>query len=130
MFQNELLNRLAKNATVTVMARGMLENILSPAKLDAIFQRHVRTQRQRTLLFSFVVELMLLVACKIRPKIHSAYKAWHEELPFKCNLEHTTDRRTIDRRTIVGRGNFVVLDLFHNPRIFSLFYQKLNILVK
>ena len=25
---------------------------------------------------------MLLVACKIRPKIHSAYKAWHEELPF------------------------------------------------
>ena len=82
MFQNELLNRLAKNATVTVMARGMLENILSPAKLDAIFQRHFRTQRQRQILFSFVVELMLLVACKIRPKIHSAYKAWPEKLPL------------------------------------------------
>jgi hypothetical protein len=50
--------------------------------LDDIFQRHFRTQRQRQILFSFVVELMLLVACKIRPKIHSAYKAWHEELPF------------------------------------------------
>jgi len=82
MFQNELLNRIAKNAPVTVMTRALLENVLNPTSLDSIFQRHVRTQRQRNILFSFVVELMLLVACKIRPKIHSAYKAWHEELPF------------------------------------------------
>ena len=82
MFQNELLNRVAKNAPVTVMARVLLENVLCPEFLDDIFQRHVRTQRKRNILFSFLVELMLLVACKIRPKIHSAYKAWHEELPF------------------------------------------------
>ena len=60
-FQDELLNRVAKNTPVPVMARGMIENILSPAKLDDIFQHHVRTQRQRTILFSFLVELMLLV---------------------------------------------------------------------
>ena len=82
MFQNEFLNRLAQNAPVTVMAKAMLENILNPAKLDDIFQRHFRFQRERKILFSFVVELMLLVTCKIRPKIHSAYKAWPEELPF------------------------------------------------
>ena len=82
MFQNEFLNRLAQNAPVTVTAKAMLENILNPAKLDDIFQRHFRFQRERKILFSFVVELMLLVTCKIRPKIHSAYKAWPEELPF------------------------------------------------
>jgi hypothetical protein len=82
MFQSELLSRIAKNTPITIMARAMLENILCPDKLDTISQRKVRTQRQRLLLFSFIVELMLLVACKIRPSIHSAYKAWHAELPF------------------------------------------------
>jgi len=82
MFQNELLSRIAKNAPVTVMARALFENVLNPKSLDSIFQRHVRTQRQRSILFSFLVELMLLVACQIRPRIHSAYKAWHEQLPF------------------------------------------------
>lgn len=82
MFQNELLARIAKNAPITVMARAMLENILSPDKLEAISQKNVRTQRQRHITFSLIVELMLLVACQIRPKIHSAYKGWHAELPF------------------------------------------------
>jgi len=82
MFQNELFDRIAQNAPITVMARAIIENVLSPENLEDIFQRHVYHQRQRTILFSFIVELMLLVACKIRPKIHSAYKAWHEKLPF------------------------------------------------
>jgi len=82
MFQTELFQRIAKNAPVTVMARALLENVLSPQKLEAIFQRHARVQRNRNILFSFVVELMLLVACKIRPKIHSAYKAWPTALAF------------------------------------------------
>jgi hypothetical protein len=82
MFQNEFLNRAAQKTPVTIMTRGLLENTLRPEFLEDIFQRNVRTQRQRNILFSFIVELMLLVACKIRPKIHSAYKAWHEELPF------------------------------------------------
>ena len=82
MFHDELLNRIAKNAPVTVMTRTLLENVLNPESLDDIFQQHNQTQRNRHILFSFLVGLMLLVACKIRPKIHSAYKAWHEKLPF------------------------------------------------
>jgi hypothetical protein len=82
MFQNELLERIAKKTPLTVMARAILENVLAPDKLNDIFQKNVRRQRNREILFSFEVELMLLVACKIRPKIHSAYKAWHEKLPF------------------------------------------------
>jgi len=85
MFQSELFQRIAKNAPVTVMTRILLENALRPEKLDDIFQRHRRVQRERNVLFSFVVELMLLVACKIRPKIHSAYKAWPEELAFSVS---------------------------------------------
>ncbi len=82
MFHNELLDRIAKNAPLTVMARAMLENVLNPQSLDRIFQPNAVRQRKREILFSFVVELMLLVACKIRPKIHSAYEAWNEHLPF------------------------------------------------
>lgn len=82
MFQDELLNRIAQKLPLTVMTRALLENVLSPEKLDVIFQKNVREQRSRKILFSFVVELMLLVACKIRPKVHSAYKAWNQELPF------------------------------------------------
>jgi len=82
MFQDELLNRIAKNAPVTVMTRALLENVLNPKSLDDIFQQYNQTQRKRNILFSFLVGLMLLVACKIRPAIHSAYKAWHEQLPF------------------------------------------------
>jgi len=82
MFQDELLERVAKNSPVTVMTRALMENVLRPEVLDAIFRRFAEKQRQREVLFSFLVELMLLVACKIRPSIHSAYKAWHEELPF------------------------------------------------
>ena len=75
MFQNELLNRIAKNAPVTVMTRALLENVLNPTSLDSIFQRHVRTQRQRNILFSFVVELMLLA---------DAYpKRWQIETAFQ-----------------------------------------------
>ena len=81
MFPDELLNRIAKNAPVTVMTRALLENVLNTDFLDDIFQQHNQTQRNRHILFSFLVGLMLLVACKIRPKIHSAYKA-HETLPF------------------------------------------------
>ena len=82
MFRDELLERVAKNAPVTVMARALLENVLRPEVLDDIFQKNAKKQRQRSVLFSFLVELMLLVACKIRPSIHAAFKAWHEELPF------------------------------------------------
>ena len=76
MFQDELLNRIAKNAPVTVMARGMLENILSPAKLDDIFQCHVRTQRQRNILSSFLVELR---ACKRHEEYEKKYTKNYEK---------------------------------------------------
>ena len=85
MFQEELFNRVAQNMPLTVMTKVLLENVLSPQKLDNIFRKNVRTQREREILFSFVVELMLLVACKIRPRIHSAYKAWPEKLPFSVD---------------------------------------------
>ena len=82
MFHNELLNKIAKNAPITVMTRTLLENLFQTDFLENIFQKHNQQQRKRNILFSFLVELMLLVACKIRPRIHSAYKAWHEKLPF------------------------------------------------
>ena len=55
MFQEELLNRVAQNMPLTLMAKALLENVLSPQKLDNIFRKNVRTQREREILFSFVV---------------------------------------------------------------------------
>lgn len=57
---------------VSVMVRGLLETILSPRKLDELFEQSTTTQYTKELLFSTVVEMMNTVVCGIRPSIHAA----------------------------------------------------------
>ena len=58
--------------SVSVMVRGLLETILSPQKLDELFEKSSKTQYTKELLFSTVVEMINTVACGIRPSIHAA----------------------------------------------------------
>ena len=70
-----ILQRFLKGSPLTAMVRGILENILSPQKLDAIFEETAKFQYTRSLLFSSLVEMMCMVVTKVRPSIRAAYVA-------------------------------------------------------
>jgi hypothetical protein len=75
-----VFERFIEKAPVAVMVRGILERVLSPAALDALYERAAVTQYTRELMFSSVVGLMNLVVCRIHPSIHAAYQDNKEEI--------------------------------------------------
>ncbi|WP_013321243.1 IS4 family transposase [Gloeothece verrucosa] len=75
MVLSQVFERFVEASPVSVMVRGLLEKVLSPQKLDDLFERSTTTQYTRELLFSTVVEMMNAVSCGIRPSIHAAYQA-------------------------------------------------------
>jgi len=80
MILNEVFERFVEESPVSVMARAVLENALTPTAVDALFEGTAERQYTRELLFSDVVDLMGTVVCKIRPSINSAYKKKAEAL--------------------------------------------------
>ena len=48
---------------IAVMARGVLENLLNPEKIDELFERTAEVQYTRELTFSALVDLMGQVVC-------------------------------------------------------------------
>jgi Transposase DDE domain len=60
---------------VTVMARGLMERIFAPERMDRIFASHAKVQYQRELLFSSQVDLMSLVVNGVHKSVYAAYKA-------------------------------------------------------
>lgn len=70
-----LLQRFMKHSPIPVMARALMERVLAPQRLNACFDRVVKGQYTRDLLFSSIFELMSLVVLKIFPSIHAAVQA-------------------------------------------------------
>lgn len=60
---------------VTVMARGLMEQIFAPERMDQIFASNAKVQYQRELLFSSQVDLMSLVVNGVHKSVYAAYKA-------------------------------------------------------
>ena len=56
--------KFVEKAPVVVMVRGVLERVLNPDALNAIYERVAVKQYTRELLFSNVVGLMNLVVCR------------------------------------------------------------------
>ena len=75
MVLDDIFERFARQSPVTVMARAALEHALSPRAIDALFEQTARRQYTRTLLFSWVVDLMGTVVAKIQPAANAAYRA-------------------------------------------------------
>lgn len=69
----EIFERFLEESPVCVMQRAVMENVLAPTKLDAIFHSAAVAQYERELLFSTLVDLMSLVVCRISPSVHAAY---------------------------------------------------------
>ena len=70
----EVFERFVEKSPVSVMVRGLLERVLNPEKLDALFYRTALKQYTRDLLFSTVFELLCQVVCGLRSSVHAAYQ--------------------------------------------------------
>ena len=77
---SRILQRFMDKSPVPVMVQVLLERVLSPAKLDAWFERTAVEQYTRELLFSTVFELMNQVVVKTFPSVHAAYQESGEQI--------------------------------------------------
>ncbi|SFN04152.1 IS4 family transposase, partial [Methylobacterium pseudosasicola] len=75
------------------MARTLLEQAFPAAWLDAVFAAHRQRQYERALLFSTIVELMMLVAVGLRPSLHAAARQ-AEPLPVSLPALYDKLKRT------------------------------------
>ncbi len=80
MVLSELLEMFVRQSPVTVMMRATLENVLSDQRLDSLFLKAAERQRPSDVLFSLLVDLMGSVVCNVRPSIHAAIQARHDEI--------------------------------------------------
>jgi IS4 transposase len=69
----QVFERFTQGDTIPVIAQAVMENALSPAVIDELFESVAERQYTRDLLFSSIVELMSLVVCGIQPSINAAY---------------------------------------------------------
>jgi hypothetical protein len=76
----DIFDCFAKQSPFAVMVRASLENVLSPDRLDAIFERVPSRQRTGELLFSTVADLMGSVVTNIHPSINAAYRAQADDI--------------------------------------------------
>jgi len=76
----KVLQRFMDKSPVPVMVHVLLERVLRPEKLNAIFDRTAEKQYTKTLLFSTVFELMNLVIFKTFPSINAAYTEENENI--------------------------------------------------
>lgn len=77
---NLLLERFTKDAPVATMVRAMLVNVLADHKLDEIFRETAVRQRESSLLFSTVVNLLHLAVLKNKRSVNNAYQSCKEEI--------------------------------------------------
>jgi len=80
MVFSELFERFVESCPACVMQRALMENVFSPAKLDAVFHRAARAQYERELLFSTVVDLTSQVVCRISKSVHAVYVRRRERI--------------------------------------------------
>src|SRR5512142_588646 len=80
MILSDVFERFARDAPLSVMAQGIMENALNPQILDQLFEDVAEKQFTHKLLFSTIVDLMSVVVCRIRPSIHAAFQARAETI--------------------------------------------------
>jgi hypothetical protein len=85
MMLGQVVERVAKKAPLSLMARVLMEHALAQEDLDRLFQKAAITQYQRRLLFSSLVDLMTVVVCKIQPAVSAAYREVAETLPVSLS---------------------------------------------
>ena len=90
----EVIERLEQQAPGAVMAHLALDRALPASWIDEVFQAHRQRQYPRELLFSSVVELMLLVTLGLRPSLHAAARKMAQRLPVSLAALYAKVQRT------------------------------------
>jgi hypothetical protein len=80
MALSELFRPFVEEKPICVMARGVLERLLDPQRLDKLFERTAQRQYTRELLFSTAVELMAQVVLGHKPAVYAAYQAMSDRI--------------------------------------------------
>jgi IS4 transposase len=80
MAVHEMIDVFSKQSPVCVMARAALENVLSDARLNEIFDETAQRQYCRQLSFAACAQLMAMVVARIRPSMNAAFEAAKEEM--------------------------------------------------
>jgi hypothetical protein len=75
MLLDSIFRPFVEQRPICVMARAVLERVLSPDHIDALFERTAERQYTRDLLFSSVADLMAQVVVRLQPSVHAAYQA-------------------------------------------------------
>src|SRR5438105_15764061 len=81
MLLSSVFEPFVQQRPIGVMARAVLERLLDPHQIDALFAATAQRQYTQELLFSSLVELMSQVVLGIHPSVHAAYQALAERLP-------------------------------------------------
>ena len=71
---SSIFEQFVEESPVSVMARGLMERVFAPERMDQLFETHAIEQYQQDLLFSSQVDLMSLVVCGIQKSVHAAYR--------------------------------------------------------
>lgn len=69
-----------EESPISVMMRGLMEQMFRAERLDELFEAHAKVQYTRELLFSDVVNQLSLVVCGIHPSVNAADKARAKDL--------------------------------------------------
>lgn len=80
MVLGDVFDCFAKQSPFAVMMRATLENVFSPDRLNALFDRTPSRQRSGELLFSTVADLMGSVVVNVHPSVNAAYRAKADEI--------------------------------------------------
>lgn len=80
MTLGKVFDRFAQYSPVTVMMRGIMEYVVPPERLDAIFRERAQQQYEDELLFSAAVNVLALAVTGVRKSVNDAYQAERENL--------------------------------------------------
>jgi Transposase DDE domain len=81
MLLERLFQPFVEKRPVCVMARGVLERVLDPQRIDRLFTDNAQRQYTRNLLFSTLVDLLSHVVLGWQPSVHAAYQHFADQLP-------------------------------------------------
>ncbi len=73
--------KFVEASPVTVMMRGIIENLFHPERLDRLFEENAVTQYTRTLPFSTIAEVMGEVVFNVNPSVGASLQERVDSLP-------------------------------------------------
>lgn len=127
----ELTERFEQQAPAAVMAHLTLERALPASWVDEVFEQHRQRQYPRELLFSSIVELMMLVALGLRPSLHAAARKMGERLPVSLAALYAKVQRTepqLLRALVYGSAQRLLPLAEHLPQSQSLAGWQLRVI--